>query len=99
MTTVTDRPVDGSGEPRPGERVTWDRDVLPAPAGASRRLLRELVRPHRLRGKVVIGNAAAATVRRDRTDRVPGRLMRFHDHQPVAARRNRQRRLFHALRP
>ncbi len=49
MTTVTDRPVDGSGEPRPGERVTWDRDVLPAPAGASRRLLRELVRPHRLR--------------------------------------------------
>ncbi|MEU1630550.1 ABC transporter ATP-binding protein [Streptomyces sp. NPDC020096] len=56
MTTLADRPVNGSDEPgadppEPGQRESdpYDRDVLPTPKGASRALLRELVRPYRAR--------------------------------------------------
>jgi len=59
MTTTVTEPPFGEEDARGGERGTkestaappdpFDRDVLPAPPGASRRLLGSLLRPHRTR--------------------------------------------------
>ncbi|MBY8888438.1 ABC transporter ATP-binding protein/permease [Streptomyces sp. PTM05] len=62
MTSATTTPADradderrpggarpDTGEPSPARRDPYDRDVLPAPPGASRALLRELVGPHKVR--------------------------------------------------
>ncbi len=57
MTSLTERPADEAEEPGAGAPGTgpdpagdpYDRDVLPAPPGASRALLRDLLRPHRAR--------------------------------------------------